>query len=1311
MAAENPDIQAIFNEAVARDSNEQRSQYLDEACGDDRQVRRRVEALLRAHSEAGGFFGGQPEATEIQPITERTGTHIGPYKLLQQIGEGGMGVIFMAEQTKPVERRVALKIIKPGMDTRQVIARFEAEEQALAMMDHPNIAKVLDADITETGRPYFVMELVKGVPITEYCDEHHLTPRERLDLFTQVCQAVQHAHQKGIIHRDIKPSNVLVAEYDDEPVPKIIDFGVAKALDKKLTEKTMFTQLGQIVGTLEYMSPEQAKLNQLDIDTRSDIYSLGVLLYELLTGTTPFDRQRLRSAAFDEMMRIIREEEPPKPSTRLSTIDTLASVAVNRGVEPKKLSTQVRGDLDWIVMKALEKDRTRRYETTSSFAEDIRRYLNEEPVQACPPSASYRFRMFARRNKAALTTASVIAFVLVAGIIGTTWQAIRAQRALRVKRETREQVDAAREREDRQRLQINRDLSYALAEVAAQREQMRTSLGNASSSRVREAAQRAIALAKNDLADPELVGRVQQLQGQLEQDAADQRLVGRISESRLVHEGAGNFDWSESLPEYSVLFQDYGVDPQVTRPEQAADRIRSRPADVRSAIIAALDDWIELESKSPETSDETLQWLRLIVDAADDNPPRRRLRLAVRDADEQALADLAESIDVSKQAPYTLYYLGKKLRDSIRREALLRRAQRQFPGDFWINKALASCLKNREQPLHDESIRFITAAAAIQPENPRAQFESGVFLFLVKRKEEAAAVFHRVIEMISSDPSVSFQDTTNSKTRLAAWAYRFLSLIERSKGNMDAALEHANTAIRLNPIARAGHLNRGTILRNKGEFDEAVESYRKAIELAPNYAMAYNNLGNALMVSGELSAALDAFHKSIELNADYPKVYNNLGLALHEQQKLDEAIEAYRKAIQLNPDYSNAYNNLGNALKARGELNAAVDAFHKAIQLNPDYTIAYNNLGNALKARGELNAAVDAFHKAIELNADFPAAYNNLGLVLIAQQKLDEAIDAFHKAIELNADYPKAYNNLGTTLCAQQKLDEAIVAYRKAIELEPNYAMAYYNLGNELADQGSADEAIEAYRKAIQLNPDYPEAYCMLGKSLGRKGQFIEALEAVRRGHELGSKDPRWPYPSAQWVQACESLVELDTKLTEVLQGETSPADASQCIALADLCYSKQLFAAAAGFFRRAFADKPELAHSPNGYNAACTAALASSGQGNDAADLSEEEKVRWREQALEWLKLDLAHWTKQLDNPKNQTRKSRAAVQKTLLHWRRDPDLASVRDKTARDKLPEKERQAWNELWTELEKTITKGVVTSMPRDQKQSPKAEGES
>jgi serine/threonine protein kinase len=417
MTAARPDNEAIFHAARDIPDPDRRREYVRAACGGDQTRIAYFEALLAAADAPDSLLdrppGGAPGATLDLPIPESPGAVIGPYKLLEQIGEGGMGTVWMAQQQEPVRRLVAVKLIKAGMDSRQVIARFEAERQALALMDHPNIAKVLDAGTSSSGRPYFVMDMVRGVSITRYCDEHHLTPQQRLELFVPVCQAVQHAHQKGVIHRDLKPSNVLVAPCDGKPVPKVIDFGVAKAAGQSLTDKTLVTGLGAIVGTLEYMSPEQAGLNQLDIDTRSDIYSLGVLLYELLTGSTPLDRRRLKTAGMLEALRLIREQEPARPSTKLSTAEGLPTLAASRGMEPTRLVKLLRGELDWIVMKALEKDRARRYETANGLAMDVQRYLADEPVLACPPSAGYRLGKFVRRNKTGLAVAGLVLVFLV----------------------------------------------------------------------------------------------------------------------------------------------------------------------------------------------------------------------------------------------------------------------------------------------------------------------------------------------------------------------------------------------------------------------------------------------------------------------------------------------------------------------------------------------------------------------------------------------------------------------------------------------------------------------------------------------------------------------------------------------------------------------------------------------------------------------------------------------------------------------------------------------------------------------------------
>ena len=425
MSEQQLDEEVVFHVARELTSSTKRAEYLDEACAGDEGFRERVERLLEVHvNELNLLVTNDAFSTTLEqsPVSESAGQAIGRFKLLQEIGEGGFGVVFMAEQLRPVRRKVALKVIKPGMDTKAVVARFEAERQALAMMDHPNIAKVLDGGTTASGRPYFVMELVKGVPINEFCDQNQLPPKERLDLFVAVCQAVQHAHQKGIIHRDLKPSNILVTLHDGEPVIKVIDFGIAKAISHQLTEKTLFTAFGQMVGTPQYMSPEQAEMSGLDVDTRSDIYSLGVLLYELLTGSTPLETERLREAGYAEVQRLVKESDPPKPSTRLSTSgDKLTVIAKHRSISPERLSALIKGDLDWVVMKALEKDRKRRYLTPVDLAEDVRRYLSNEPVEAYPPSPAYKLRKFVRRNRSVVVAGSSFVVVMLTAMMISWW--------------------------------------------------------------------------------------------------------------------------------------------------------------------------------------------------------------------------------------------------------------------------------------------------------------------------------------------------------------------------------------------------------------------------------------------------------------------------------------------------------------------------------------------------------------------------------------------------------------------------------------------------------------------------------------------------------------------------------------------------------------------------------------------------------------------------------------------------------------------------------------------------------------------------
>jgi serine/threonine protein kinase/Tfp pilus assembly protein PilF len=920
-------VKSIFLRAVEQVPPHDWPSYLGAACGDDASLRHGVELLLAAHRENVDLADQARQAChEALPTinlssAELPGTQIGPYKLIEQIGEGGMGTVWMAQQTEPVRRVVALKLIKAGMDSRQVIARFEAERQALALMDHPNIARVLDAGTTDAGRPYFVMDLVKGLPITRYCDEHHLTPRERLELFIPVCQAVQHAHQKGIIHRDLKPSNVLVALYDGKPVSKVIDFGVAKAAGQSLTDKTLVTGFGNIVGTLEYMSPEQAEVNQLDIDTRSDIYSLGVLLYELLAGSPPFTRKELERAGVLEMLRVIREEEPSKPSTKLSTSDALPTLSANRGTEPAKLTKLVRGELDWIVMKALEKDRNRRYETANGFAIDVQRFLNDEPVQACPPSMAYRLRKFTRRNKRALVAACVL-FVALLIVVGTVGWSIRDRSARHAR--VASQVELILEEVDR--LEQEQKWDEAL-----------------------DVARRAEAALASDVAEASTREHVHLVLADLEMVADLERI--RLGRSDGTN-GGTRFDNASTARRYGAAFREYGVEVESLRAEQAAEQLRSHPA-ILVPLVAALDDWSQRSKFSDDGLEENLETLVGIIDT---DSWRRRVRAAVTARDNANLIALADDPETARQPPQSQIMLSWGLQRAgqiTKAISLLEQASEAHPNDFWIHFQLGTFNHFYLRPPRLEvAVRHFSIARALRPRSGVAWANLGCALHEQKKLDLASSCFKQAIEL---DPQNEI-------------AHNNLGNVLRDQKKLDEAIASLKRAIELDPKYATPHINVGNVWYDRQKFEQAIGSYQHALKIDPQHAGAHAGLGQALRSQKKLDEAIASFQKAIELLPDYAPAHAGLGGVFHEQKKFDEAAAAYRKAIKLAPLHGAAHNNLGLVLRAQNKLDEAIASHRRAVALDPHLASAQSNLGHALAAQSKWVEAMSCFRKAIELD-------------------------------------------------------------------------------------------------------------------------------------------------------------------------------------------------------------------------------------------------------------------------------------------------------------------------------------------------------
>jgi serine/threonine protein kinase/tetratricopeptide (TPR) repeat protein len=1089
--------QSIFIEALEREDPAEREAFLDRVCAGDAELRLRVGRLLQRHVQGGSFLESpavapDPFATvDESSVTERPGTLIGPYKLMEQIGEGGMGLVFVAEQQAPIRRKVALKVLKPGMDTRQVVARFEAERQALALMDHPHIAQVHDGGVTPSGRPYFVMELVRGTPITQFCDDSRLTTRERLGLFVDVCQAVQHAHQKGIIHRDLKPSNVLVTSHDGTPVVKVIDFGIAKAIGQQLTDKTVYTQFDQWIGTPLYMSPEQAGHSGLDIDTRSDIYALGVLLYELLTGTTPFDRERLQQVGYDELRRIIREEEPPKPSTRLSTLGQAATtVSTHRKSDPKQLSRLLRGELDWLVMKALEKDRNRRYETPSAFAADVRRYLADEPVLACPPSAWYRFRKFARRNKRGLAVAVLVLFCIVVLGFGAGWY-------------QQEQAARALARAERQR-----ETERAVTEAVAQAVTLLAEGDQQTDDPVRwkatvERAELAVKGAEEVLttgeATEELAGQVRKVRDAVEAARTDIRLLAELDRLQFEYvKGVAPARYRSLLdrmpPRYAELLRGYGVDPAA--PEEAAARVRG--SRLRETLLEALKDWRYWREQARA----------------------ERLSQVVSDAEKGASDDLRERLQAATNA------LG---RGDV--APLVRMTDEPELRDRGLREALRAALEDwRRWTEEIPRLEKVVQAAEPAPDGFRARWKAAVrgdfrrddsvALFRMAGEPEVQRLPPAAILLLARDLKRALQRPRGHTYKVivlpdaGAAAPKFIFRREGASAAGPLDFVHA-TQIVTSPAWPTFTSGMPLFVPWKLDLDEsdfsrpllaAVRLLREGQQRYPGDFWLNYELGMVLRAAERVKEAVPYLTAALALRNNDPAVYVSLGNTLDAAGDREEAIRRYQAALRIDPDCISALDSLGETLAAKGDRDGASHAYRALLRINPNLTrmTMRSLLDQLLKAKGDLFETIREYEAGLgqPMTAD---DWEYLNRQLQRGKRFAEAEKACRQAIAVNEklvhDFPlrddyqltlaNSYNPLASLLESLRRDADAEKAYRQAIAvneklvhdfpLEHDYRLTlvrrYKSLASLLERLRRDADADQARRRAFDLLEQLPAEF------------------------------------------------------------------------------------------------------------------------------------------------------------------------------------------------------------------------------------------
>jgi serine/threonine protein kinase/tetratricopeptide (TPR) repeat protein len=1176
-----------------------RAALLDRECAGDPTLRTRVEALLAAHehleaasrqepgpptapaTSADGdatalpMTAEPPPTPDARPVEGVGSTLAGKYKLLEEIGEGGMGSVFLAQQTAPVRRAVAVKVIKAGMDSRAVLARFDAERQALALMDHPNIARVLDAGATESGRPFFVMELVKGTPMTEFCDERRLTPRQRLELFVPVCQAIQHAHQKGVIHRDIKPSNVLIALYDDRPVPKVIDFGVAKATESPLTDHSLVTGLGAVVGTPEYMSPEQATLNNHDVDTRSDIYALGVLLYELLTGTTPVDRKSLGRAAVLEVLRVVREVEPPRPSTRLSTLEALPSIAARRNTEPARLAALLRGELDWIAMKALEKDRSRRYETANALARDVQRYLADEVVEARPPSAGYRVRKFARRHKGRVIAASLVLLALVAGVIGTSWGLVRAERALR--------AEARRAEGERQaRQQAQRDRDKAIQAEQAER-----------TAREHEQEQRKYAQAIADFVRNDFLA-LTSVEGQYRFGSGpeDAGLNRDTTLRQLLDRAAGK------------LAQRRDLDPRTEAELNWIVGVNYRALGEASRSVPYLERCVALRRQMLGRDDQSTLSAQNSLGVAYNAAGRWNEALPLYD---ETLRQMKAKL--GPDHPHTLvamvnlarsYQAARKLDSALPlfEEALrLMKAKRgpDHPDTLATMGSLAAAYRDARKPdmalpLFEKSLRLMKARLGPDhPETLTTMNNRALGYMEAGKLDLALPLLEDTLRLRKAKLGPDHPDTLTTMNNLALGYMEAgkldlaLPLSEETLRQMKTklGLEHPHT------LTAMGNLARG--YRAAGKLDSALPLYQDTLRLmkarfGPDHhdtLITMMNLAQVYRAAGKLDSALPLFEEALrlmkaKLGPDHPDTLatmSSLAAGYQDAGKLDLALPLLEDTLRLSqaklgpdhPDTITAMNNLAGVYRDVGKFDRALPLLEETLRLwkaklgpdHPETLTSMNNLAAGYWSAHRLDRSVPLFEEAIKrresklgrTHPDTLLTVANLGVNYRDAGRLDEALPLLEEAYRASQRFSTlrwvrtplldAYAKAGRSAQAAALVKELLADARKSLPQDsPQLAQMLAQNGLTLLQSRAFAEAESPLRECLAIRAKAePEGWrtfntqAMLGGALLGQKKYAEAEPMLRQGYEgMKARAKSIPWQgAARLPEALDRLIELYT--------------------------------------------------------------------------------------------------------------------------------------------------------------------------------------